>query len=464
MECVREVGKESKETMQRSIQLLAGGSRRWRAGLIGLTLVALTACGSGSGAASQPTMMPGATAVLAQRTTPTTRTDTGNASPTPDAPTVTATIGTTATSAPTPSTAPPSAALASAPPASAAPVSGATGFTVEEVATGLDTPWELAFAPDGRIFVTERPGRLRVIEGGHLRAEPVAIVPGVVEQGEGGLLGLVLDPNFATNGNLYLYHTYRAEGLRNRVISYTLQDLAGGRGLTNPRVVIDNIPAGSTHNGGRIAFGPDGKLYITAGDAGTTATAQDRNSLAGKILRLNADGSIPSDNPFPGSPIYSYGHRNPQGLAWQPGTSALYATEHGSSANDEVNRITPGGNYGWPTVTGTQTRDGLIAPVLASGNGNTWAPSGATFVRGDGFPAWRGSFLFAGLRSTTLWRLDLSNAGSLRLEPLLEDSHGRLRAIHEGPDGALYVLTSSQDGRGRPAGGDDRLLRLVPRR
>lgn len=384
--------------------------------------------------------------------TPTIRTDTGSTAPTASAPAASPTIGATATVGAT-------ATTGTAGPGTAA------GFRVEEVATGLDTPWELAFAPDGRIFVTERPGRLRVIENGTLRAEPVAIVPDVAEQGEGGLLGLVLSPNFATDNTLYLYHTYRRDGMRNRVIAYTLQDPAGSRGLTNPRVVIDNIPAGSTHNGGRIAFGPDGKLYITAGDAGTTANAQDRNSLAGKILRLNADGSIPGDNPFPNSPIYSYGHRNPQGLAWQPGTNELYATEHGSSANDEVNRITPGGNYGWPTITGTQTREGMIAPVLASGSGNTWAPAGATFIKGDGFAAWRGnSLIFTGLRSTTLWRLDLTSAGNPRLTPILEDTYGRLRAVHEGTDGALYVLTSSQDGRGNPAGNDDRLLKLVPNR
>ncbi|HEY8599076.1 MAG TPA: PQQ-dependent sugar dehydrogenase [Thermomicrobiales bacterium] len=379
--------------------------------------------------ASRPTTMPGATAVSGQRVTPAIRTDTGA------------------------TTASPTAAPAAT-----------TGFTVEEVATGLDTPWELAFAPNGRIFVTERPGRLRVIEDGVLRAEPVASVPEVTEQGEGGLLGLVLDPGYATNGTLYLYHTYRAAGLRNRVISYRVQDMASARGLTDPRVVIDNIPAGGTHNGGRIAFGPDGKLYITVGDAGNSASAQDRASLAGKILRLNSDGSVPGDNPFPGSPVYSYGHRNPQGLAWQPGTNQLYATEHGSSAYDEVNSIVAGGNYGWPTITGTQTREGMLTPITESGGGNTWAPSGATFVQGSGFAAWRGSLLFAGLRSTTLWRLDLSNAGSPRLEPILEDTYGRLRAIHEGTDGALYVLTSSRDGRGSPAGSDDRLLRLLPKR
>ena len=316
--------------------------------------------------------------------------------------------------------------------------------------------------PDGRIFVTERPGRLRVIENGRLRAEPVATVPAVVEQGEGGLLGLALPPDFATSGNLYLYHTYRDGGTKNRVVRYMLTDRAGARGLGGQRIIIDNIPGASNHNGGRIAFGPDGKLYVTCGDAANTALAQDRASLAGKILRLEPDGAIPADNPFPGSPIYSYGHRNPQGLAWQPDTNQLYATEHGSSANDEVNRIVAGGNYGWPTVTGTQTQPGFIAPVLTSGANNTWAPSGATFVRAATFPQLRGALLFAGLRSTTLWRLNVDGAPALT--PLLSDEYGRLRAVAEGPDGNLYVLTSSQDGRGKPTAADDRVLRLVPQR
>ncbi len=342
----------------------------------------------------------------------------------------------------------------------------AVDFQVETVAEGLDTPWDLAFAPDGRIFFTERPGRLRVIEGGRLRPEPVATIPEVVERGEGGLLGLALDPDFAGNGHLYLYHTYSGSdgGLRNRVVRYTLADRAGARGLTEPRVILDDIPAAAIHNGGRIAFGPDGKLYVTTGDAAAPALAQDRDSLAGKILRLNPDGSVPDDNPFPGSPVYSYGHRNPQGLAWQPGTGQLYATEHGPSAHDEVNRIEAGANYGWPAMRGYEGgREGFTAPVIASGPDTTWAPSGATFVGADTFPRWRGDLLFAGLRSTTLWRLDLRPDGVGQLEPLLDDEYGRLRAVAEGPDGSLYVLTSSRDGRGNPSPGDDRVLRLRPR-
>jgi glucose/arabinose dehydrogenase len=338
-------------------------------------------------------------------------------------------------------------------------------FRVEEVATGLDTPWELAFAPDGRIFVTERPGRLRVIEDGKLRAEPVATVPDVVESGEGGLLGMVLAPDFATSGNLYFHHTYRDNGTRNRVVRYTLADRAGARGLGSPQILLKDIPGAGNHNGGRLAIGPDGKLYVTCGDAGNAANAQDRASLAGKIHRLELDGAIPADNPFPGSPVYSFGHRNPEGLAWQPGTNQLYATEHGNSANDEVNTIVAGSNYGWPEIQGPQTREGMVTPIITSGSNNTWAPSGATFVAANTFPQLRGSFLFAGLRSATLWKLDVA---TLQLTPLLADQYGngygRLRDVREAPDGTLYVLTSNQDGRGSPAATDDRILRIVPDR
>lgn len=356
-------------------------------------------------------------------------------------------------------TSPVAATRAATPPPTSTPA--AVDFRVETVAAGLEAPWDLAFAPDGRIFVTERPGRLRVIEGGQLRPEPVATLPEVAARGEGGLLGLALAPDFAQSRALYLYHTYSEGGaLRNRVVRFTEE----GNRLRDPRIILDGIPGATIHDGGRIAFGPDGKLYITTGDAAQPDLAQNRDSLGGKILRLNPDGSIPGDNPFPGSPVYSYGHRNPQGLAWQPGTNQLYVTEHGPSAQDEVNRIVPGGNYGWPAMRGNEgRRDGLTGPVIASGAGTTWAPSGATFVSAGTFPQWRGDLLFAGLRSATLWRVDLADDGSARLHPLLADEYGRLRTVIEGPDGLLYVLTSSRDGRGSPGQGDDRLLRLAPR-
>ncbi|MCS7051780.1 MAG: PQQ-dependent sugar dehydrogenase, partial [Thermomicrobium sp.] len=275
-------------------------------------------------------------------------------------------------------------------------------------------------------------------------------------------------PEFASTRWVYLYYTYR-EGsqLWNRVVRYTETD---GR-LSAPHVIVDRIPGASIHDGGRIAFGPDGKLYVTTGDASDPPAAQDLGSLAGKILRLEPDGSLPTDNPFPGSPVWSYGHRNPQGLAWTP-DGRLYATEHGPTgdlglrAHDEVNLIEPGRNYGWPFVVADIVRQPLpdaVPPVIESGD-DVWAPSGATIVTRGRIPQWQGNLLFAGLRSRSLWRLVLAPDGrrAVQLEPLYRGEFGRLRTVVEGPDGALYLLTSNRDGRGTPQPGDDRLLRIGP--
>ena len=346
---------------------------------------------------------------------------------------------------------------------------GPVPVRVETVATGLEAPWEIARAPDGRIFLTERPGRVRVIVDGQLLPNPAAVIQDVAAVGEGGLLGLALHPDFASNHFVYVYYTYRdgSGALWNRVVRYTER----GNRLSDPAVILDGIPGASLHDGGRIVFGPDGKLYVTAGDARNPALAQDLGSLAGKILRLNPDGSVPADNPFPGSPIWSYGHRNPQGLAWVP-NGRLYATEHGPTgdlglaAHDEVNLIEPGRNYGWPEMVGATvvgSPGDYVPPVLESGE-QTWAPSGATFVSSGRFPQWQGDLLFAGLRSRTLWRLDLSEDGrqAVALEPLFAGEFGRLRTVVEAPDGTLYLLTSNRDGRGNPGPEDDRVLRIVP--
>ncbi len=338
---------------------------------------------------------------------------------------------------------------------------------VDVVARGLQIPWAIEFAPDGRIFLTERPGRIRVIRDGELQSEPWAQIP-VAHEGEGGLLGLALDPNFAENGFVYVYYTYR-EGTRlwNRVARLTDRE---GRG-EDLVVILDRIPGSTIHNGGRIRFGPDGKLYVTTGDANVPASAQDLASLAGKILRLNPDGSIPTDNPFPNSPVWSYGHRNPQGLAWHPVTGALFSTEHGPSGlppnccHDEVNVIEPGQNYGWPSVFGIRGDPRFVDPILESGL-DTWAPSGAAFYSGDRLPeSWRGRFFFAALRGQHLGRVTVhsSDLRSVeRFEKLFVGEFGRLRDVVQGPDGFLYVTTSNRDGRGIPRSGDDRLLRIVP--
>lgn len=323
---------------------------------------------------------------------------------------------------------------------------------------GLEIPWAIAFAPDGRAFVTERPGRVRLVRAGRLEPGPVATLP-VAHVGEGGLLGLALHPGFPQPPYVYVYYTYERQGLRNRV-----ERLREERGrLVRDRVILDDIPGAFVHDGGRIRFGPDGMLYVGTGDARQPDLAQDPRSLAGKILRVTPEGGVPRDNPFPDSPVYSLGHRNVQGLAWHPQTRALFATEHGPSgergfAHDEVNLIRPGGNYGWPELLcGQGTRPEFVQALACSGS-NTWAPSGAEFVtRG----AWRGRLMVANLRGAHLRAFVLTPDGTrVERQEVVLSGFGRLRDVVEGPEGALYVLTSNRDGRGSPAEGDDRILRI----
>ena len=342
---------------------------------------------------------------------------------------------------------------------SAAPQADNFPYRAQVLAEGLQLPWELAFAPDGRIFFTERPGFLRVIEGGKVREAPLLELPSA-GLGEGGLLGLVLDPNFAGNGTAYVYQTYRnGDAVKIRVLRLSI-------GLDAAKVestLIDDIPGSSTHNGGRMKFGPDGFLYITTGDAAKRELAQQKDSLAGKILRLAPDGSVPGDNPFPGSPVYSLGHRNPQGLAWQPDTGALFSSEHGQSAHDELNVITPGSNYGWPLIQGdeTDTQDGvpLLAPLAHSGS-ETWAPSGMAFITQG---PWKGRLLVAALSGQQLLQvMPESSKLSASVSSLYKKEWGRLRNVAEAPDGTLYILVGNQDGRGSPKENDDKLIALYP--
>lgn len=319
--------------------------------------------------------------------------------------------------------------------------------TAEVIATGLQIPWELVFLPDSSLLITERPGTLKKIE---TETKKIINVPGVHHVGEGGLLGICLHPDFEKNHYLYLYLTTKTDrGLMNRVERYRFQDDK----LDNRTVIIENIPGASSHDGGRIKFGPDRLLYITTGDAEDSAQAQDTNSLAGKILRLTDEGKIPGDNPF-GNAIYSYGHRNPQGITWDGiGDGRLWATEHGSTATDEINLIEKGKNYGWPVIRGDQKKEGMESPKLQSGT-STWAPAGLVFFKGKLF--------FTGLRGEALYEVAVTREGKLEsFKTHLKGEFGRLRAIAVSPDGYLYITTSNRDGRGDVKEGDDKIIKVT---
>lgn len=327
----------------------------------------------------------------------------------------------------------------------------------------LDTPWEMVFAPDGRLFVTQRPGTISVIDKkGHIMTW--AKLDSVVEEvGESGLFGIELDPEFEHNGYVYFGYTYAESKsplvLVNKIVRY--KDNSGT--AVFDRVLLDMIPGNYLHNVGAFEFGPDGMLYVTSGEIFQPDLAQDMSSLNGKILRMTKDGGIPADNPFPGSYVYSLGHRNPQGLAFQPETNNLWSTEHGPSEEqgcclDEINLIMAGKNYGWPLIRGSQQQAGLETPVYHSGDTTTWAPTGGIFItQGE----WKGSLVFTGLRGQALYRAVFNANDPSKIDTVeryLYTAFGRLRNVVEGPDGRLYIAVSNQDGRGDPLTIDDRIV------
>ena len=339
---------------------------------------------------------------------------------------------------------------------------GWVDFDFEVMATNLDIPWELVFLPSGDMLITERPGTVRLIQNGELQEDPVFEFEDVVHErgAEGGLLGMTLHPAFSSNNWIYFYYTYEEDDeWRNRVVRFVLDE---DMQFTEREVIIENLPGAFTHNGGRIKFGPDAKLYVTLGDAQRQDDAQNPDVLVGKILRLEDDGAIPDDNPYEGSPVYAKGLRNPQGISWHPQTWDLYSSQHGPTGNDEFNKIVPGANYGWPDMEGFdgEEREEFTLPVLASGE-DTWAPSGSTFYDGDVFPQWQNEYLLAGLRSVTLYRINLAG-DEPEMGPIVQGEFGRLRTVVQGPDGLLYLLTSNRDERAEPGDDDDRLIRIVP--
>lgn len=325
---------------------------------------------------------------------------------------------------------------------------GTVPVTLSEVATGLDVPWGLVLTPDGGAFVSERQGRLlELLQDGSTRVVHEFRVDAT---GEAGLLGLALSPTFEDDGWLYAYFTSETD---NRVVRFR------PGGPVEP--ILSGIPKAAFHNGGVIAFGPDGMLYVGTGEATVEDRAQDLSSLGGKILRLQPDGAIPADNPFPGSPVWSYGHRNVQGLAWNA-DGQLYANDFGPDSDDEINLIRPGGNYGWPVVTGEAGRAEFIDPIFVrQPNEASW--SQLAILRGSSIPQWEGDLFAPALRGQRLWRVRIGSDGRVvESEMLLVEQLGRLRGAVQAPDGSLRVWTSNRDGRGDPRPGDDRIVRLGP--
>ncbi|MFN7131146.1 MAG: PQQ-dependent sugar dehydrogenase [Myxococcales bacterium] len=348
---------------------------------------------------------------------------------------------------------------------------GTVAVRAEQVTANLEVPWSLAFPGNGEILIAERPGRIRLFRNGQLVATPVATVPNVASGGEGGLLGLVLHPDFATNRQFYVYFTSSVTGggRINRVQRWVLAP--DHNSASFEKLILDDIPGAVVHDGGRLRIGPDRMLYVGTGDAQQPTRSQDPTSVAGKLLRLTLEGEVPADNPTPGSPVFVSGIRNTQGFDFVD-AKALYVSDHGPSgeggrrAHDEVNFARPGDNLGWPTIYACETAPGLVTPSLTFSNAAP--PGGLAIYRGTAVPEWRDSVLVATLGARHLQRVAFDPADRRRVvlhevyfqgEP--PGGFGRLREAVMGPDGHLYVTTSNCDGRGNCPSDKDRILRIL---
>ncbi|WP_163099656.1 PQQ-dependent sugar dehydrogenase [Peribacillus alkalitolerans] len=311
----------------------------------------------------------------------------------------------------------------------------------EVIAKSLQIPWSIQ--KDGETFyISERTGTIAVIQSGTVHKEQVSFQKKLSANPEAGFLGLVLSSDFSNTGRAFGYYTYDEDGRAwNRVVELT----RSGQQWHEGEILLDRIPSGQFHHGGRLKIGTDGLLYVTTGDAHEDENAQNLHSLGGKILRMNLDGSVPRDNPFEGSYVFSYGHRNPQGLAWSE-TGDLYESEHGPSGHDELNKIEPGQNYGWPQIIGDETKPGKVNPLIHAGN-NTWAPSGIAYYKGH--------VIVATLRGEAV---KIYNLKSGEMKDLYKGV-GRVRDVYVEGD-TLYFVTNNTDGRGVPAKDDDKLYKM----
>lgn len=341
-------------------------------------------------------------------------------------------------------------------PANTQNISGAGDNIEAKVLTSnLSNPWELLWGPDGKLWVTERDGKVSKVDPVSGKATLIADIDEVKSRGEGGLLGMVLHPDFSRTPQVFLAFNYEGSGYKEKIVRYTYN----GTTLVNPVVLLDNIPAAGIHNGCRLAISPDGKLFVTTGDASRSNNAQDKSSLSGKVLRINLDGTIPSDNPIPNSPLWSFGHRNPQGLVFVK--NRLYASEHGPNNDDEVNIILKGRNYGWPEITGACDErsernfceaNNIAEPIQA------WTPTvaacGLDYYNSSLIRDWKNSLLMVSLKESTLFQLRLNDAGDkvTGVKEYLRGKYGRLRDVCVAPDGNVYIATSN--------GSNDKIIRI----
>jgi aldose sugar dehydrogenase len=348
-------------------------------------------------------------------------------------------------------------------------------FDKTEIVTGLDTPWEMLWGPDDKIWITERPGRVKRINPETKQVELLLTISEVYENSETGLLGMALHPDFE-NGKPYVYlvYTYQKQSATNGILEKLVRYSYANNQLSSPLILLDNILANTTHVGSRLMFLPDKTLLMTTGEAQNQPLAQNTSSINGKVLRMNDDGTVPANNPIANSLVYTFGHRNPQGLAY--GNGKIYAAEHGANIDDEINILVPNRNYGWPNVEGPCnttaeqtfcTQNNVVPPIWSSGSA-TEAVAGLDYYGNDlRVPQLRNSLLLVSLKFNTtrgrdlrIYKLNTDGSAYLTETILLNNVYGRMRDICISPAGDIYVSTSNQDGRGTPTATDDRIIKL----